>query len=382
MSDLITNNLDLNKDDFKFINGFGFNRFDQVVGKPSTYAKDVFKRFIKNPWTVIFSGVFLLIILLIIFVPILSPFSATDPISKNVFAENLRPRWHGGIINGYYQTAIPKNLYDEMIINNKGFIITKPEDVKIIGNMYYVTINPYALDELQNYYPLFGTDSRGVDIWTKSWVGAGSSLLIAVGVASISVVIGAIYGSISGAFAGRWVDIIMMRIIEILSGVPTILWLLILSVIFSSNKSSTILDNQSLFFSLVAIMWMSPANLTRTYIMKTKDAEYVQAVRTLGGNQFRIIFVHMLPNICGKLLVRFVHIIPVVIFFESTLVFLGLKSPTELGLGTLINDGNAVQEYIAPLLLPALIMILLTLSAQIIANGLNDAVDPRSDSRK
>ncbi len=196
----------------------------------------------------------------------------------------------------------------------------------------------------------------------------------------VSIIIGAVYGSISGAFAGRWPDTILMRIIEILSGIPTILWLLLLGIIFSTDGSS--LNLQALFTALISIMWMGPASLTRMYIMKSKDAEYVQAVRTLGGSQARIIFVHMLPNISGRLLVRFVHIIPSVIFFESTLVYLGLKDSTELGLGTAINDGNSITEYIAPLLLPALILVGLTLSAQIVANALNDAVDPRVDARK
>lgn len=375
------NNLNINISKFEFANKYNQHNFDQIVGKPSTYLKDVFKRFFKNPWAVIFLIIFLIIVMFIIFVPIFSPYSAFHSVSStnSAWAQNLRPRWHGGIINGYYKISLSQPAFDEIQAKFPEMIVGKPET---IGKQQYVLINPYVLPDLENIYPLFGTDNNGIDVWTKTWVGARESLLMAIGVAIISVFIGAIYGAISGSFAGKWVDIVMMRIIEILSGVPTIMWLLLLSIVFSNKTTAGSLDNRSLFFSLIAIMWMSPALLTRMYILKTKDAEYIQAIRTLGGSQTRIIFVHMLPNIAGKLMVRLVHIVPVVIFFESTLVFLGLKSPTQLGLGTLINDGNAIQDYIAPLFLPALIMVLLTLSAQIIANNLNDSIDPRAEMKK
>lgn len=375
------NNLNINLSKFEFANKYNQHNFDQIVGKPSTYLKDVFKRFFKNPWAVIFLIIFLIIVMFIIFVPIFSPYSAFHSVSStnSAWAQNLRPRWHGGLINGYYKISLSQSAFDEIKTMYPNMIV---DTIATIGKQQYVLINPYAHPDLANIYPLFGTDNNGIDVWTKTWVGARESLLMAIGVAIISVFIGAIYGAISGSFAGKWVDIVMMRIIEILSGVPTIMWLLLLSIVFSNKTTAGSLDNRSLFFSLIAIMWMSPASLTRMYILKTKDAEYIQAIRTLGGSQTRIIFVHMLPNIAGKLMVRLVHIVPVVIFFESTLVFLGLKSPTQLGLGTLINDGNAIQDYIAPLFLPALIMVLLTLSAQIIANNLNDSIDPRAEMKK
>lgn len=368
------NNLDKSK--FRFAKTFGDTRLDQIVGKPSTYFKDVLKRFVKNPWAMFFLALFFIVVLLVIFAPIASPYGIDDSVSSTSWAFELRPRWPGGVINGHYEKVVSETQYQEIMKIN-GFVV---EYLGRIGPQHRLIINPYALPELQNIYPLFGTDPRGIDIWTKTWVAAGNSLWVSAAVAVVSILIGSVYGGISGAFAGKWPDTIMMRIIEILSGVPTILWLLLLGTIFSSNGTS--LNLQSLFFALISIMWMGPASLTRLYILKSKDAEYIQAVRTLGGSQFRIIFIHMLPNISGRLLVRFVHIIPSVIFFESTLVYLGLKDSTELGLGTAINDGNSITSYIAPLLLPALILVVLTLSAQIVANALNDAVDPRVEARK
>lgn len=356
---------------FDFVDIYKLNRSDQLMGKNSKYIIDVCKRFFKNPWVFIFFLLLILVILLTIMVPSLSPYSAFSSVSTSSWANNLRPRIPSLGIYGYYETILTDGQYAEML-KIPGFII----NAESIYGEFYVTINPYALPELQNIYPIFGTDASGVDVWTRTWYATQQSLLIAFIVALSSIVIGAIYGSISGSFAGRMPDIIMMRIVEILSGVPTILWLLILSTIFSFGDSGGV-DNTSLTISLILITWMGPAILTRTFIMKNKDAEYIQATRTIGGSQARIIFKHMLPNISGRLIVRFVHLIPAVIFFEATLVFLNIKSPFDIGLGTLINQGYQASEQIYLLIAPTIVLVCITLSAQIVANGINDSIDPR-----
>ncbi|MEF9985150.1 MAG: ABC transporter permease [Malacoplasma sp.] len=362
----------LNIDDFTFVDIYKLNRSDQLMGKNSKYILDVCKRFFKNPWVVIFFLLLIIVILLTIMVPALSPYSAFTSVSTNSWANNLRPRIPGLGIHGHYETVLTDGQYN-LMSKVPGFIVGNAQ--QIYGE-WYVMVNPYALPELQNIYPIFGTDASGVDVWTRTWYATQQSLLIALIVALSSIVIGAIYGSISGSFAGRMPDTIMMRIVEILSGVPTILWLLILATIFSFGNSGGV-DNTSLTISLILITWMGPAILTRTFIMKNKDAEYVQATRTIGGNQARIIFKHMLPNISGRLIVRFVHLIPAVIFFEATLVFLNIKSPFDIGLGTLINQGYQASEQIYLLIAPTLVLVAITLSAQIVANGINDAIDPR-----
>ena len=110
--------------------------------------------------------------------------------------------------------------------------------------------------------------------------------------------------------------------------------------------------------------------------MRNKDVEYVQATRTLGGSQSRIIFLHMIPVIAGRISVIFVNLIPTVIFFESSLVFLGLKPTSELGLGLQLYDAYTVSN-VAQLVSPIVVFAAFTISAQIIANALNDAIDPR-----
>lgn len=373
--------LKLTSEDFEQVDIYSKNRLDEISGKSNGYLISVLKRFVKNKWALIFFFILLAIVLLAIIVPYASPYSYKDPISNISFASSLRPRWRGGLINGHYQILLSPTYISQME-KVSGFILDKKQ---VVNGDYLTTINPYALPELKDFYPIFGTDTSGVDIWTKTWKAASKSLLVAATVGAVSILIGAVYGAIAGSSVGtryQMIDIIMMRIIEILGGVPTILWILILSSIIKLSGSNSNIDNNTLLVSLILIVWMGPAITTRTYILKTKDAEYVQAVRTLGGTQSRIIFVHMLPNISGRLLVRFVNIIPAIIFYESTLVFLGLKSKFDLGLGTLIDDGYQISEYSSPLLVPSMILVLLTLSSQIVANAINDSIDPRVSERK
>lgn len=366
--------LRLSENDFKIVDIYKINRNDQMQGKSSKFFIDVVKRFFRNPWAVFFLLLLLAVVLLTIFVPIFSQYSPTSSVAVTSFANNLRPRIPFLGLNGYYDTVLSQSQVDYYLNNVPNFIVYQYP--QIVGQQAFVTINPYALPELQNVYPIFGTDSSGVDMWTRTWYGTGNSLIYALIVALSSIIIGAIYGSISGSFAGKAVDNVMMRLVEILSGVPSILWLLVLSLIFSQGSASGV-NNISMTFALILISWMGPAVLTRTYILKTKDAEYIQATRTLGGNQARIIFKHMIPNISGRLIVRFVHLIPAVIFYEATLVFLSIKSPFDIGLGTLINQGYLASDQLYLLLAPSVVLILITLSSQIVANGINDAIDPR-----
>lgn len=378
-------------DAFNLVDINKISRIDQISGKPTTFIKEVFRRFFKNPWAVICFVIFVTILLLAIYVPLVSPASSVHEITAHDLGIRLRPIWING---GAYEAKLTDQLFkewygtDDAAGKYREIFIGEP---KLVGGTWIATINPYKskslLDSLNGVYPILGTDNHGADIWTKSWYGTAQSLQLSISVALVSVAIGAVYGAISGSFAGKWVDTVMMRIIDILSGIPTILWLIILSTIYASfgqnaDGSAKEVSNIVIFFSLITIFWMGPAVLTRTYILKNKDAEYIQAIKTLGGSQSRIIFQHMLPNISGRLLVRLVHMIPSVIFFEASLVFLGFKSPFSAGLGTLISNNYTDIEYLMPLIFPSIIIVLLTLSLQIVANALNDAVDPRVSEGK
>lgn len=371
-------------EDFERVDIYKLDRTDQVVGKPSKYIVDILKRFIQNKWAVLFFSIFVLIIGFSIFVPIASTnmgISAFNPVLDSVYANNLPPRIFG--------SSPVVTIYDATMADVERYKMLFGDQVtwtSIEGTpLFKVTYHPYAMPELSNLYPILGTDGRGVDIWTKLWtamsISLGMSFLVAIG----AIVIGVTYGSIAGSFAGKMPDTLMMRFVEIISGVPTLVWLLILGTVLASGASASgtvaSFSNTTVVISLVFILWFSPAISTRTYILKNKDVEYVQATRTLGGSQSRIIFLHMIPVILGRIAVIFVNLIPTVIFYESSLVFLNLKPTSDLGLGVMLNEAWTASN-VSLIVSPIVVFALLTISSQIVANALNDAIDPRVVGRK
>ncbi len=353
---------------FNFVDIEKLNLFDNVSGKPTSQWMDILRRFIKNKWALVFSILFLIILLLSIFIPAFGqPVQASITDKVTTLGIYLPPRipWLG--LNGEVSGIISDELYNAL--KDAGAIIKAEE---ISTGLWQATYNPYYVDALKDFYPIFGTDSSGRDWWNVMWISTSRSLLIAIIVSAFSTIIGAIYGAIAGYNAGKPIDTIMMRIVEILSGVPTIVWILVISLVFAGG----LLDPITVAISLVVVGWIWPAMSTRVFVMKYKDAEYIQASRTLGASNARLIFVHLLPNISGKLMVRFVNQIPRTIFFETSLVFLGLVLPTEIGLGSMIETARQ-SGYFYLLIGPTLIIVLITLCAQIIANAFNDALDPK-----
>lgn len=351
---------------------------DQIAGKPTKYITDVFKRFFKSKSAIIFTSIFGLIILLGIIFSLVNLNTINTPISTNIPASiiaYLPPRipWLG--IDGVSDTLVDRDTYQSLlnIANNYGVSLWSKAEAIGNGEQWLLyNFNPYNIPGLENVTVFMGTDGLGRDWNNMLWVATMKSLLFALLTAIPSVIIGIIYGAISGSYAGKWPDTVMMRIIEILSSVPLILWIMILGLLFGGST----LNLFSIGLALVLVNWMGPAVITRTYILKYKDAEFVQAAKTLGASKFRIIFNHMLPNISGRLFVNLVNMIPRIIFFEASLVFLGLKSANETSLGTMIETARQ-NQYTHLLLGPTIMMILITLCAQVIANNLNDSLDPR-----
>lgn len=344
------------------------NRTDQIVGRPSKYLSEIVKRFFKNKWAAGLLVLLLIIIFTAIIAPLVSPYSPTIPIATS--SQSLPPRLS---LNDYPEIIVISPSQMEQRYQTLGILIRSTS----IPNspLKEFVLSPYKASELMNKLSILGTDSLGVDIWTKLWASVGISIGIAFVIAICSTIIGVIYGSIAGSFAGRTVDIIMMRIVEIITGVPILIWLIILGAVITGSSSGSI-SNTSIIPALIFVTWMTPAVTTRTYILKNKDTEYVQATRTLGGSQIRIIFNHMIPVISGRLAVIFVNLIPLAIFYEASLVFIGLKSQSELGLGVMLNDAWQVSN-LALIVAPIVTFSLITISAQIIANALNDSIDPR-----
>lgn len=218
----------------------------------------------------------------------------------------------------------------------------------------------------------FGSDALGRDLFTRIWYGARISLTIGVGTAFITFVIGVLYGGISGLIGGK-VDTIMMRIVEILWGIPFLLYVILLSLVFNDGGLKTI------FIALGAVYWLRMARIVRGQVMQLKNQEYVMAAKALGASNWRILTRHLIPNAMGPIIVEVTLAVPEAIFSESFLSFLGMGVSVPMASwGVLANDGiGAFRSYPWLIFFPAFFICLTMLAFNFLGDGLRDALDPR-----
>ncbi|MEL7563909.1 MAG: ABC transporter permease [Dehalobacterium sp.] len=222
----------------------------------------------------------------------------------------------------------------------------------------------------------FGSDSLGRDLFTRNWYGARISLTIGIVTALVVFVVGTVYGGISG-FLGGWVDEIMMRVVEILSAIPFLLYVILLMVLMEPGL-------KTIFIALGSVYWLPMARLVRGQILTLKEAEYVMAARALGASTFRILFRHLMPNSLGPMIVYATLAIPDAIFTEAFLSFLGLGVSAPISSwGSLTNDGiNGIRSYPWQLFFPALFISLTILAFNVFGDGLRDVFDPKIGKRR
>jgi len=226
----------------------------------------------------------------------------------------------------------------------------------------------------------FGTDPLGRDLLARTLVGGCVSLGVGLAAAVVSVVIGTLWGTTAG-YLGRGVDTVMMRLVDILYGLPYMLVVILLLVLFA--EQFTWLRVVVLFLAIGAVSWLTMARVVRGQVLALREAEFVQAARAVGAGPLRIIFKELLPNLTGTILVCATLTVPLAILQESFLSFLGLGVPPPLASwGTLASDAvealNPVQAYWWLLVFPCLCLGATLLGLNFVGDGLRDAFDPRS----
>lgn len=222
---------------------------------------------------------------------------------------------------------------------------------------------------------VMGTNVMGMDLFCAIGLGARFSLIFALMVSAINLTIGAIYGAIQGYYGGT-VDMVMDRIVDVLSGVPFV----VVTVLFQLHLAQKVGVVVSFLFAFVLTGWISMAALTRKQFYRFKGQEFVMAARTLGASDWRLMFKHIFPNAIGTIITSCALIIPSVINSETSMTYLGIVNLSTFAgttIGTLLSQGNAAVTT-APhaMLWPSVFLGLLMICFNLFGNGLRDAFNP------
>ncbi len=320
-----------------------------VMSESTTFFKDGMRKLMKNPFAVGSIIVLLLILATTIVAPMVVPYGYEEMISVN-------------------------GRRDKTAKNLKPFEWSKNEQKFI--------------DEGGELFPhILGTDEQCRDYFVRIVYGTRVSLVIGIFAAVLVLVIGLLYGSISG-YAGGKVDLIMMRIVDVIYSLPDMLMVILLSVVLKETLTPVIegtvlakvgTNMLSLFIVFGLLYWVGMARLVRGQILSIKENEYILAARTVGAKPGRIIRKHILPNCISVIFISTALQIPSAIFTESFLSFagLGVQAPMP-SLGSLANEAiKGINSYPHKLLFPAIVICLLVLSFNLLGDGLRDAFDPK-----
>lgn len=363
----------VDKTDFDFVQ-LNEKIFDtKFEGEAIGFLKDAMIRFKRNKGAIVAAFFIGIIVFLALFGPMMSGYTYRE---QHLDWGNMPPRVPGlekiGIFDGTKNVNVQEKNIEERYGDSVVKIVRK-YNMDYKGKpipMIEAKVNMYKHKKAQDQYFWFGTDSLGRDIWTRLWRGARISLIIAVMSVTINMIIGVIFGSISGYYGGV-TDMLLQRFAEIIGGIPNLVLIILFVMFFGAGIVPFIL-------AFVLSGWIGMSRMIRAQVYKYKGQEYVLASRTMGAKDRKLIFRHILPNAIGPIITQATFAIPGAIFAESFLSYLGLgiQAP-EPSIGVLLAEGQQVLlDYPHLTLFPAIVISVLMLSFNLFGNGLRDAFDP------
>ena len=307
----------------------------------------------------------------------------------NTYAFTLKKSLEKAMI--FLDTSAEEPLYVVKESNIKDGVFTKTEPIEFTDTP---AEGATEIKLSHRVFPhVFGTDSSGRDLMARTMYGARVSIIIGLVASLIVLIIGSIYGAISGLAGGK-VDFVMMRFVELIYSIPEVLIVLLLQVVlkdplqawfdagtssFARAMSDLGTGIVSIFITFAVLFWVTMARIVRGQVLQLKEQEYVTAATALGATKGRIIRQHLLPNCVGPLVITTCLQIPSAIFLESFLSFLGLGvSAPMASLGSLCSDAlPTISLYPYRLVFPGVLLTIIVLTLNLIGDGLRDALDPR-----